>query len=205
MSRRIAVGFALALVTALAGTAVLIGWPFNNDLGACRAWGVEAFTECGVAKIGPSEDSFCRIRRLIERPGVLGVARAIRNGPVVRRCCAGACTALCAATGRPKLICVKSDGTVRRAGRHNRDDDSVDPPAVPAFDPPCHQRDRDCGQQQQHQRIAKLRQRAPPGRRFCSRAKCVGAVFQQPPCRLCARQRLPSRPLKSLRKNESSS
>ena len=27
-------------------------------LGACRAWGVEA-------KIGPSEDSFCRIRRLI--------------------------------------------------------------------------------------------------------------------------------------------
>ena len=34
-------------------------------LGACRAWGVEAFTECGGAKIGPSEDSFCRIRRLI--------------------------------------------------------------------------------------------------------------------------------------------
>ena len=34
-------------------------------LGACRAWGVEAFTQCGVAKIGPSEDSFCRVRRLI--------------------------------------------------------------------------------------------------------------------------------------------
>ena len=36
-----------------------------STLGACRAWGVEAFTECGVAKIGPSEDSFCQVRRLI--------------------------------------------------------------------------------------------------------------------------------------------
>ena len=30
----------------------------SQTLGACRAWGVEAFTECGRAKIGPSEDSF---------------------------------------------------------------------------------------------------------------------------------------------------
>ena len=29
-----------------------------SHLGACRAWGVEA-------KIGPSEDSFCQVRRLI--------------------------------------------------------------------------------------------------------------------------------------------
>ena len=36
-----------------------------GQLGACRAWGVEAFTECGGAKIGPSEDSFCQVRRLI--------------------------------------------------------------------------------------------------------------------------------------------
>ena len=34
-------------------------------LGACRAWGVEAFTECGGAKTGPSEDSFCPVRRPI--------------------------------------------------------------------------------------------------------------------------------------------
>ena len=33
--------------------------------GDCRTWGVEAFTQCGVAKFGPSEDSFCRVCRLI--------------------------------------------------------------------------------------------------------------------------------------------
>ena len=37
----------------------------GRGLGACRAWGVEAFTQCGVAKIGPSEDSFCQVRGLI--------------------------------------------------------------------------------------------------------------------------------------------
>jgi len=34
-------------------------------LAACRTFGIEAFSRSGVAKFDPSEDSFCRICRLI--------------------------------------------------------------------------------------------------------------------------------------------
>ena len=45
------------------------GGPLSGLLGACRAWDVEA-------KIGPSQDSFCRIRRLIAIAMGLGACRA---------------------------------------------------------------------------------------------------------------------------------